>query len=197
MDAGTSDVSASFSLFVLLCIFLLITQTYCQVESLVVRPANVINQKSLESLHTSNLLLSSSALIFTPAHNQTVLCPVPPCGPSTTMKACCCRGPTRSGRSGRGGRAAAARGGRRSKGPIPARAAPSWAAAPSGPWGTRAEQERRHRSPRPSSLSRSCWKRGGIVLKVVLLCVSCFAVRKLGGMQAHLCYGEERSHSGV
>lgn len=141
----------------------------------------------------------SSTLIFTPAHNQTVLCPVPPCGPSTMTRACCCRGPTRSGCSGRGGRAAAARGGRRSTGPIPARAAPSWAAAPSGPWGTRAEQERRRHSPRPSSLCRSCWKRGGggIVLKVVLPSESCFAVRKLGAMEAHLCHGEGRSHSGV
>lgn len=120
------------------------------------------NKQSIESPSREPLriplLICRSPLIFTPAHNQTVLCPARPCGPSMMMLACCCTGLTRSGRSEQGERAAAARGGRRSTGPFPARGAPSWAAAPSGPWGTRAEQARRDHSPRPSSLRRSSWR---------------------------------------
>lgn len=114
---------------------------------------------SVKRPSNKNLSISpNSTLVFTPVHNQTVLCPAPPYGPSTMKLACCCRGLTRCGHSERGERAVAAPGGPQNTGPFPARGAPPWAAAPSGPWGTRAEQERRDHSPRPSSLCRSSWK---------------------------------------
>lgn len=96
---------------------------------------------------------------FKPAHSQTVLCPVPPCGLSMMTPACCCRDPTRSEHNGPAETAGAAQGGRQSTGPSLARGVPPRVVAPLGPWGSRAEQERRDRSPQPSSLSRSSWKR--------------------------------------
>lgn len=97
-------------------------------------------------------------LFFTPTRNQTVLCRGPPCDPSTMTPACCCRGPAGCGRSGRAEREAAAPGVRWNTGPFPAPNAPPWAAAPSGPWGTPAELERRGHNLPPSNSCRSCWK---------------------------------------
>lgn len=128
---------------------------------------------------------SSPALrrFFRPAHNRTVLCPVPPYGLSMTMLACYCRDLTRSECSGPAGRAGAARAGRRSTGPFPVRGVPPQVAAPSAPWGTRARRERRDHSPRPSSLSRSLWKQVGMLGSggKCLLCEFYPAVRCYGG----------------
>lgn len=96
-------------------------------------------------------------LYFTPTHSQTVLCPDPPCDPSTMTPACCCRGPARFGRSGQAEREAAAPGVRWNTGPFPARSVPPWAAAPSVPWRTRTAIERRGHNLQPSNLCRSCW----------------------------------------
>lgn len=136
-------------------------QTYCSFFHYQRQKAfrRAMTSSSIKSPSNKNLSTSpNSTLVFTPVHNQTVLCPVPPYGPSTMKPACCCRGLTRCGHSERGERGAAARGGPRNTGPFPARGAPPWAAAPSGPWGTRVEQERTDHSPRPSSLYRSSWK---------------------------------------
>lgn len=128
---------------------------------------------------------SSPALrrFFRPAHNQTVLCPVPPYGLSMMMLACYCRDLTRSERSGPAGRAGAAQAGQRSRGPFPVRGVPPRAAAPSAPWGTRVRQERTDHSPRPSNLSRSLWKRVGMLWsgRKRLLCEFYPAVRCYGG----------------
>lgn len=144
-----------------------------------------------KNLYTSRST-SSALLIFTPLHNQTVLCPVPPYGLSTMMPACCCRDLTGYARSGRGERAAAARGGQQNTGPFPARGALLWTAAPSGSWGTRAVQERRAHSPRPSSLCRSSWKWGNVLTVEVVHCVSFIllseAMRDGTALQGHLCY---------
>lgn len=138
------------------------------------------------------LLISRSPLIFTPVHNQTVLCPDPPYGLSTMMLACCCRGPIIYGRSEPGGRAAAARGGRRNTGPLPARDAPPWAAAPSGPWGTQVAQERRDHSPQTSSLSHSFWERGNVQEDEIIHCIRFIfqseALRTGMALQGHLSY---------
>lgn len=115
-------------------------------------------QEQFSSLTMLSDSVFLSSLIFTPAHNQTVLCPAPPYGPSTTMLACCCMGLTRYGHSEPPGRAAAARGGQRSTGLSPVQGGPPWAAAPLVPWGTQVEQERRAHSPQPSGLRRSLWK---------------------------------------
>lgn len=133
-----------------------------------------IKSPSKEPLHISKFIplsISRSPLIFTPAHNQTVLCPAPPYGPSTRMPACCCTGLIRYGCSGQPERAAAARGGQRNTGPFPARGALPWAAALLGPWGTRAEQERRLHSPQPSSLCHSSWKWGNVLKVEIVYCV--------------------------
>lgn len=113
----------------------------------------------------SNPNLYRAPCSFRPVHSQTVLCPVPPCGLSMMTLACCCRDPTRSERSGPAETAGAAQGGRQSTVLFPARGVPPRAEAPLGPGGSQAEQERRDRSPQPSSLSRSWWKRLRGVLK--------------------------------
>lgn len=118
-------------------------------------PAETISMQTF--LMNINLHASFSSLFFTPTRNQTVLCPDPPCDPSTTTPACCCKGPTRSGRSGWAERGAAAPEVRWNTGPFPAQSAPPWAAALWGLWETRAELERRGHSLQPSNLCRSCW----------------------------------------
>lgn len=98
------------------------------------------------------------ALTFlTPTRNQTVLCPDPPCDPSTRTPACCCKGPARSGCNGWAGRAAAAPEARWNTGRFPAQSAPPWAAALSAPWEIRTALERRGHSLQPSNLCRSYW----------------------------------------
>lgn len=94
---------------------------------------------------------------FTLVHNQTVLCPVLPYGPSTRKLACCCRGLTRFECSGRGERAAAARGGPRNTVLFLALGARPSAAALLGPWGTQAWLVTRAHSQQPSSWCHSFW----------------------------------------
>lgn len=130
-------------------------------------------------------------LVFTPMHNQTALCPAPPYGPSMMMPACCCRDLTRYGCSEQRERAAAVPGGQRNTGPFHARVALPWAAAPLGPWGTRAEQGRRAHSPQPSSWSHSSWKWGNVKVEIVDFW-SCIlqseALRNGMALQGHVCY---------
>lgn len=153
--------------------------------------ATNILEQTAESLRVS-LLISCSPLIFTPVHNQTVLCPVPPYGPSTMMPACCCRDLTRYEHSEPPERAAAARGGQRNTGLFLVRGVLPRAAAPSVPWGTRAKQERRDHSLQPSSLCRSSWKRGNVLKLESVCCVNFISQSEAMGdgmdLQGHLCY---------
>lgn len=98
--------------------------------------------------------------LFTPLHNQTVLCPAP-CGLSMMWTACCWKDPAGSARSEPPGRAAAEQGGRQSTRLTPALGAPLWAAALSNPWGTQEKQKRRSRSLHPNRACRSSWEEDG------------------------------------
>lgn len=117
-------------------------------------PAPLVPQETTTTF--KHLLpLFCSPIIFTQAHNQTVLCPVPPYDPSMMMPACCCRDLTRYEHSEPAGREAAGRGGQRSTGPFPVPGVLPRAAALSVPWRTRAKQETRVHNLQPSSLCRS------------------------------------------